>query len=106
MVTLERCGRSILLHAEQAERLRAAAAARAGVSSKSRDLALVLDWAISQPRRRVVLRRGEASELLRLVEQDATLADLSTVPGLASTHDVPLVDSGASSAADASRSSA
>jgi hypothetical protein len=75
MVRLEVRGQVVTLRREDAERLRAAAAATAGLSTRRRDLALVLDWAISSPRV-VALRRSEARELAQLLREDGALADL------------------------------
>jgi hypothetical protein len=76
MVRLDVRGRLVVLEREDAERLQAAAAADAAVSSRRRDLALVLDWALASPRV-VVLRRSEARELGRLAEGDPSLAFLA-----------------------------
>ena len=75
MVRLEVRGQVVTLRRDDAERLRAAAAATAGLSTRRRDLALVLDWAISSPRV-VALRRSEARELAQLLREDGALADL------------------------------
>ena len=75
MVRLEVRGQVVTLRREDAERLRAAAGATAGLSTRRRDLALVLDWAISSPRI-VALRRSEARELAQLLREDGALADL------------------------------
>ena len=75
MVRLEVRGQVVTLRRDDAERLRAAAAATAGLSTRRRDLALVLDWAISSPRI-VALRRSEARELAQLLREDGALADL------------------------------
>ena len=83
MVRLDVRGRVIVLQREDAERLQAAAAADAALSSRRRDLALVLDWALASPRV-VVLRRSEARELGRLAENDPSLsflADALSSPG-------------------------
>jgi hypothetical protein len=66
----------IVLTREDAQRLQAAAAADAARSSRRRDLALVLDWALASPRV-VVLRRSEARELGRLAESDPSLSFLT-----------------------------
>lgn len=66
----------IALSREDAERLQAAAAADAALSSRRRDLALVLDWALASPRV-VVLRRSEARELGRLAAADPSLTFLA-----------------------------
>jgi hypothetical protein len=75
MVRLEVRGQVITLRREDAERLRAAAAETAGLSTRRRDLALVLDWALSSPRV-VSLRRSEARELAQLLLEDEVLAYL------------------------------
>jgi hypothetical protein len=83
MVRLDVRGRVIVLQREDAERLQAAAAADAASSSRRRDLALVLDWAMASPRV-VVLRRSEARELGRLSASDPSLsflADALSSPG-------------------------
>ena len=73
MVRLDVRGLVVVLTREDAARLQAAAAADAAVSSRRRDLALVLDWALASPRV-VVLRRSEARELARLAQGDPSLA--------------------------------
>ena len=83
MVRLDVRGRVIVLQRKDAERLQAAAAADAAISSRRRDLALVLDWALTSPRV-VVLRRSEARELGRLSASDPSLsflADALSSPG-------------------------
>lgn len=75
MVRLDVRGQVITLRREDAERLRAAAAAEGATSSRRRDLALVLDWALSSPRV-VALRRAEVRELSALLSEDAALAHL------------------------------
>jgi hypothetical protein len=65
MVRLEIRGEVVVLPRAQAERAQSLASAQAGVSSRLRDLALVLDWALNTPRV-VTLRRSEARELERL----------------------------------------
>ena len=55
----------------QVERAQRLAHAEAGVSSRLRDLALVLDWALNSTRV-VALRRSEARELERLAAGDPT----------------------------------
>jgi hypothetical protein len=76
MVRLDVRGRVIVLQRTDAERLQAAAAADAAISSRRRDLALVLDWALATPRV-VVLRRSEARELGRLAASDPSLSFLA-----------------------------
>jgi hypothetical protein len=80
MVRLDVRGQVITLRREDAERLRAAAAAASALSSRRRDLALVLDWALSSPRI-VALRRSEARELAPLLVEDASLAHLGEALG-------------------------
>jgi hypothetical protein len=80
MVRLDVRGQVISLRREDAERLRAAAAAAGAVSSRRRDLALVLDWALGSPRT-VALRRAEARELAALLAEDDSLADLGDALG-------------------------
>ena len=82
MVRLDVRGQIVMLRREDAERLRAAAAAEAGLSSRSRDLALVLDWALASPRA-VALRRGEARELARLAAANPSLGFLADALGAA-----------------------
>jgi len=62
----------------QVERAQRLAHAEAGVSSRLRDLALVLDWALNSTRV-VALRRSEARELQRLAAGDAHLAELAGI---------------------------
>jgi hypothetical protein len=76
MVRLDLRGNVVALRPEDVVQLRDAAGARAGSSSRSRDLALVLDWALASPRV-VVLRRSEAQELERLVRDEPGLSDLA-----------------------------
>lgn len=78
MVKLDVQGVVVSIAPPQAERLRVAAAAQAGTSSRLRDLSLVLDWALASPRV-VTLRRAEARELLRLVAATPELADIAQV---------------------------
>ncbi len=78
MVKLDVHGVVVSMEPEQAERLRLVAAAQAGSSSRLRDLALVLDWALASTRV-VALRRSEARELLRLVEATPELTDVADV---------------------------
>lgn len=75
MVRLEVRGQVVTLRREDAERLRARASATAAFSTKRRDLALVLDWALSSPRV-VSLRRAEARELAQLLLEDGELSYL------------------------------
>jgi hypothetical protein len=82
MVRLDVRGQIVVLRREDAERLQAAASAEAGLSSRSRDLALVLDWALASPRV-VVLRRSEARELERLAAGKPSLAFLAEALGSA-----------------------
>jgi hypothetical protein len=80
MVRLDVRGQIVVLRREEAERLQAAAAAEGGFSSRSRELALVLDWALASPRP-VVLRRSEARELARLATTNASLGFLADALG-------------------------
>jgi hypothetical protein len=80
MVRLDVRGQVVALRREDAERLRAAAAAAGALSSRRRDLALVLDWALSSPRV-VALRRSEARELAQLLSEDTELAHLGDALG-------------------------
>ncbi len=73
-------GRIVTLRVSDVEQLRDVASARAGSSSRSRDLALVLDWSLSSSRV-VVLRRGEAQELERLVRERPELTELAAALG-------------------------
>jgi hypothetical protein len=57
MVRLDLRGNVVALRPEDVVQLRDAAGARAGSSSRSRDLALVLDWALASLR--VVVLREE-----------------------------------------------
>ena len=76
MVRLDVRGQIISLPRADAERLRASANASAATSTKRRDLALVLDWALASPRT-VALRRSEARELASLLAEDPQLAHLA-----------------------------
>jgi hypothetical protein len=78
MVKLDVQGVVVSIDSAQAERLRLIAAGQAGSSSRRRDLALVLDWALASPRV-VALRRAEARELLRLVATTPELKDVAQV---------------------------
>jgi hypothetical protein len=80
MVKLDVRCQLVSLRREDAERLRAAAAAVGAVSSRRRDLALVLDWALASPRV-VALRRAEARELAALLAEDRSRADLGEALG-------------------------
>jgi hypothetical protein len=80
MVRLDVRGQVISLRREDAERLRAAAAGAGSVSSRRRDLALVLDWALASPRV-VALRRSEAREFAALLAEDHALAHLGDALG-------------------------
>lgn len=62
----------------QVERAQSLARAEAGVSSRLRDLALVLDWALNTSRV-VSLRRSEARELERLALGDQHLGELAAI---------------------------
>jgi hypothetical protein len=85
MVRLDLRGNVVALRPEDVEQLRNAAGARAGSSSRSRDLALVLDWALASPRV-VVLRRSEAQELERLVRDEPGLTDLAATIAAAASR--------------------
>jgi hypothetical protein len=85
VVKLDLRGQVVTFQRDQMERARACAAAGAAASSSRRDLALVLDWALSSSRI-VALRRSEAREFERLTREDPTLADLADL------LDVSLVD--------------
>jgi hypothetical protein len=78
MVRLEIRGQLVVLPPAQVERAQRLAHAEAGVSSKLRDLALVLDWALNSTRV-VALRRSEARELERLAGSDSHLAELAAI---------------------------
>jgi hypothetical protein len=78
MVKLDVQGVVVSMEPAEAERLRFAAAAQAGSSSRLRDLSHVLDWALGSSRI-VALRRSEARELLRLVQATPELADIAEV---------------------------
>ena len=80
LVRLDVRGQLVSLRREDAERLRAAAAGVSATSSRRRDLALVLDWALASPRI-VALRRAEARELAALLAEDQSLADLGDALG-------------------------
>ena len=67
MVTLEIRGRTVRIPRATVERAQQLAASRAGVSSRLRDLALVLDWALNSDRI-IALRRSEVRELERLAD--------------------------------------
>jgi hypothetical protein len=73
MVRVDVRGQVVEMSRDDAERLRARAVVESGRSGRARDLALVLDWALASDRV-VVLRRGEASEFVRLAREDAALA--------------------------------
>jgi hypothetical protein len=78
MVRLEIRGQLVVLPRAQVERAQRLAHAEAGVSSRLRDLALVLDWALNSTRA-VALRRSEARELERLAGNDSQLAELARI---------------------------
>ena len=67
-----------MLPRAQVERAQRLAHAEAGVSSRLRDLALVLDWALNTTRI-VALKRSEARELERLARSDSQLAELAGI---------------------------
>ena len=72
MVRVEVRGQIVQLPRAAVERAQRLAAAQAGVSSRLRDLALVLDWALHSSRV-VSLRRSEARELQRLAASNGEL---------------------------------
>jgi len=76
MVMIEIRGRAVRLPRASVEGAQQLAAAQGGVSSRLRDLALVLDWALNSDRV-VSLRRSEVRELERLVEAHPQLDDLA-----------------------------
>jgi hypothetical protein len=76
MVRVEVRGRVVQLPRAAVERAQQFAAAQAGVSSRMRDLALVLDWALNTERV-VALRRGEVRELERLATVHPELEGLA-----------------------------
>jgi hypothetical protein len=78
MVRLEIRGQLVVVPRAQVERAQRLAHAEAGVSSRLRDLALVLDWALNSTRV-VALRRSEGRELQRLAAGDAHLAELAGI---------------------------
>jgi hypothetical protein len=77
MVRLEIRGRVVAVSRAQIECAQRLAHGHAGASSKRRDLALVLDWALNSSHV-VSLRRGEARELERLALEQSQLAELAT----------------------------
>jgi hypothetical protein len=83
MVRLDVRGQVVSLRREDAERLRAAAAGAGATSSRRRDLALVLEWALASSRI-VALRRSEAREFAALLAEDLSLADLGQALGASS----------------------
>lgn len=82
MVRLEIRGQQVALPRAQVERAQSLAHAQAGASSRLRDLALVLDWALNSSRV-VALRRSEARELKRLALHDPQLGEIAAA---LSTH--------------------
>jgi hypothetical protein len=78
MVRLEIRGQVMAFPRAQVERAQSLARAEAGVSSRLRDLALVLDWALNTSRV-VSLRRSEARELERLALGDQHLGELAAI---------------------------
>ena len=76
MVRLEIRGQQVALPRAQVERAQLLAHAQAGASSRLRDLALVLDWALNSSRV-VALRRSEARELERLARHDPQLGEIT-----------------------------
>jgi hypothetical protein len=83
MVRLDVRGQVVSLRREEAERLCAAAASAAPISSRRRDLALVLEWALASSRI-VALRRSEARELAAVLAEDPSLSDLGQALGATS----------------------
>lgn len=84
MVHVEVRGQVLRLPRGLVERAQQFAAAQAGVSSRLRDLSLVLDWALNSDRV-VALRRSEVRELERLVDAHPELDALAI--GLESARD-------------------
>ena len=78
MVRLEIRSQVVVFPRAQVERAQELARAEAGVSSRLRDLALVLDWALNSTRV-VSLRRSEARELERLALSHPQLAELAAI---------------------------
>lgn len=78
MVRIEVHGQVLTLPRAEVEGAQALAAAEAGSSSRLRDLALVLDWAMHNGRV-VALRRSEAREFERLAQRHASLATVASV---------------------------
>ena len=78
MVRLEIRGEVVVLPRAPVERAQQLAHRQAGVSSRLRDLALVLDWALNSTRV-VSLRRSEARELERLAEREPQLGELAEI---------------------------
>jgi hypothetical protein len=78
MVRLEIRGQVVAFPRAQVERAQRLASAEAGVSTRLRDLALVLDWALNTSRI-VSLRRSEARELERLALHDPHLGELASI---------------------------
>ena len=76
MVTLEVKGQVVRVPREEIEQARQRADAEAGRSSSLRDLALVLDLALTN-QRVIALRRSEVRELLRLAVEDPSLVELT-----------------------------
>ena len=78
MVRLEIRGQVLAFPRAQIERAQRLAQTQAGASSRLRDLALVLDWALNSTRV-VSLRRSEARELERLALADPELGETAAV---------------------------
>lgn len=78
MVRLEIRGQVMAFPRAQVERAQNLARAEAGVSSRLRDLALVLDWALNSSRV-VSLRRSEARELERLALGHPQLGEIAAI---------------------------
>lgn len=86
-VTLDVCGRRVLLDRDQAALLRDAAAARSGRSSAARDFSLLLDRGISRGQV-IALRRAEAQTLERLAGDlglEVGTGELADFPGSATS---------------------
>jgi hypothetical protein len=77
MVRVEVRGRIVWFPRAAAERAQRLAAAHASLSSRRRDLALVLEWVLHADRV-VALRRSEARELARLAAEHPELEPITT----------------------------
>lgn len=85
MVTIELRGEVLALPRAEVEQAQALAAAEAGSSSRLRDLALVLDWALHTSRI-VAFRRSEAREFERLAQRHTSLATVASVLATGTEH--------------------